>query len=200
VAETETGHEQGEFLRATSRQVSWQKLEREAKRFAARGWACLQEKEANDPKEVPLDWHIQRLCRRYVNGTPWKRASLRAKVSPHLCSALQHFAWRMAVRALRTKSEEAVKLGLAAISIEDARLDTRETIGWLALLYHAAVRIQCDVDRCFQHTASISSGQTRHLIRSFLLANPEPPDILKYGFAEETSEGGATLVWKSRHS
>ncbi len=185
---------QYDFLRPPGRQVLWEKLERESQVFSMRGWACLQEKEANDLGAGVPEREIRRLCRTYANSTSTERASLRAKVSPALASSLHHFAWRMAVRALRTKSQEATRLGLVAIVIADMRIDMRETLGWLSLLYHAAVRIQSDAELDFQVAASMSSERTSDLINSFASSPPELRDISAFGFGEGTSEQGPTLV------
>jgi len=134
------------------------------------------------------------LCRAYVNAMARRRAALRRKVSPALATALQHFAWRMAVRALRTRSEEAIRLGLAAISIEDSRNDMRETLQWLSLLDHAGAKTACDVERCFQLAATLSSEQTGNLIREFPSRSPEHRDISGFGFAERMNDQGPTLV------
>jgi len=100
----------------------------------------------------------------------------------------------MAVQALRTKSEKAVELGLIAVSIEGLRSDMRDTLGWLALLYHAAVRIPCDVERHFQRTAAISDEPMGDLLRSFFSREPELREISAFGFGEGVSEQGPTLV------
>ncbi len=194
VAERKAEVAQGEFLRPCSGRILWDKLERDAQTFSMRGWVRLQEKEANDSSAVLPEREIRRLCRAYVNGTPSERAVLRDKVSTALCSRLQHFAWRMAVVALRTRSEEAIKLGLAAISIEDVRIDVRETSGWLSLLYYAASRIECDVERIFQQTGGLSGERTSSAIRSFLSSRQVFRDISAFGFGEGVSEEGPTLV------
>jgi len=182
------------FLRPSGGQVSWDKLEREAKVVSMRGWPLLQEREANDSNIVVPDREIRRLCKAYANSTSSQRAVLRSRVSIDLASALDHFAWRMAICALRNNSDEAIQLGLTAISIEDMRLDMRETTRWVALLYHAAVRLQQDAERYFQVVASMSSARTSDLINSFLSASPELRDISAFGFGEGTSEQGPTLV------
>jgi hypothetical protein len=185
---------QGEFLRPPSGQILWDKLERDAQIFSMRGWARLQEKEANDSDAALPEREIRRLCKAYVNSSSSERIALRDDVSPALCSRLQHFAWRMAVVALRTKSEEAIKLGLAAISIEDVRFDARETLGWLSLLYYAAERSDCDIERTFKRVGAFSGDRTSSLIRSFLSSPQELRDISVFGFGEGVSEQGPTLV------
>jgi hypothetical protein len=187
-----------EYLRPPSRRISWEKLERDAQVFSMRGWTRLQEAKANDPNPDVLDQQICQLCRTYVNSSLSERIRLRKRISSTLCSALDYFAWRMAVRAIRNKSEEAIKLGLAAISLEDIRFDMRDTLGWLALIYYAAVRIRCDVQGDFQQAATISSEQTNELIKSFLSTQPELRDISAFGFCEGVSEQGPTLVNASR--
>lgn len=183
-----------EFLRPPGRQFRWDALEQESKVIFERGWARLQETAANETTVVVPAAEIRRLCRAYANATARQRMVLRRKVSPALAAALQHFAWRMAVRALRTKSEEAIKLGLAAVSIEDSRTDMRETLQWLSLLYHAGARIPCDVERCFQLAAALSGELTGDLIRSFPSRSPEHRDISNFAFTEGVCEQGPTLV------
>lgn len=185
---------QAEFLRPPNRQFHWDALERESKVIFDRGWVCLQETAANDASVVVPAAEIRRLCRAYANATARQRTSLRRKVTPALAAALQHFAWRMAVRALRTRSEEAIKLGLAALSIEDSRTDMRETLRWLSLLHHAAAKIPCDVERCFQLAAVLSSAETGDLLREFPARSPQDRAISSFAFTEGANDQGPTLV------
>lgn len=182
------------FLSEPSRPVSWEKLEKEAAVVFSRGWPILQEREANDSSVFVRTSETRQLLKLYATSSLHERAALRDKCTYELRCALHHFAWRMAVSAMRLNSEEPLRLGLMAISLEDLRIDMRDTLTWLSLLHYASVRIHTDGDQVFLRAAGISSKTMGDTIRAFLSTSPECRAISGFGFSEGLSDEGPTLV------
>jgi hypothetical protein len=148
---------------------------------------------ANSPETKDLDWRIEALCSLYAQASPEQRQFVRKRITLNFASSLLHFAWRKAVQALRTRSAEAITNGLVALSIENERLDYRDSICCLGLLYHAAQRIGTNPDMYFDEAAVLSTETMAEEIRGFLRRSPEHKNLSAVGFKEGSSEFGATL-------
>jgi hypothetical protein len=157
--------------------------------------SCTREgnKLANSPEATRLDRIVEAVCGLYRRATPAQRAMARPALPSNAGLVLHHFAWRMAVRALRRHSQEDVALGLTAVSIEDAKFDFRDTITSLAILHHAAERIQVDTAQLFHQAAAVSTQRTSEMIVKFLSRAPESKSLSSFKFREGSGEHGATL-------
>jgi len=181
------------YLPGTSAPVAWEKMDREGQAEYIRSCFRKGNTNANDPRRTQLDRVIENLSRLYLEATPAQRPLVRQALPRTAAFALNHFAWRMAVRALRERSQGALRLGLGAVCIEDTKSDVRETLTSLALLYHAAERTQMDPEQVFHEACTASTSRTRGVILAFLRRSPELKSISAFLFREGSGRNGATL-------
>ena len=133
---------------------------------------------ALDPRPNEVDDKIALVCQTYAASESGARESLRKLVSNGF--SLLHFAWRMANRALRTRSWDAVWLALMALSLEDQRSDYRETIAALAMLRYAAKAAGFAWKEMFAQAAKLSSPRTADYIERFRQHEPEEDPLESY--------------------
>ena len=104
---------------------------------------------------------IETVCRIYLEGTDDQRARIRAILSGRR-NLMSHFCGYPSVAAgeIRTPQDiEPLRIGLAAVSIENSSLDVRDLILSLETLYEAAVDAGIDPKPHFQDVAAISSTE-----------------------------------------
>jgi hypothetical protein len=144
----------------------------------------------SDPQISPLDKTIADECKRYADAGEAERVELRRYARPS-CTLLL-FAQRMAVRAMRERSVNDVRLGMLALSIEDQRDDFRDTVGSLAFLLHATRRISADFPSLAANAANLSSPRTADLLRTFA-ADHHSKQLSSYCLKEVTNENGVMI-------
>ncbi len=171
---------------------------RASPREAIQSHIASENESANRPDITELDGRIQALCGLYEQLTKEQREILRAEIRENLAESLLHFAWRMAVRALREKSDTPLRLGLIALVIEDRQTDWRIT--WIRLGYicYAATRLCVDFDSIARAVSEFATEATRELLARFIEAEPEYKKPNPATFKEATSIHGPTLVRLSR--
>lgn len=127
-----------------------------------------------DPAPNSLDDALREITGRYATSDPQQRAALRDSIDMDGFYTLMTFGRRSAVFAMREKKVEIARHGLTAIAmIDQQRVDFRDILMCLSLLYHAANRVGADADKMFREAA--------------LLAEPEVGKQI-VGFAEQTSD------------
>jgi hypothetical protein len=146
----------------------------------------------SDPVTSPVDLALERICRAYLNGTAAGREGFRSCVANR--SSLLLFAERAAVRAMRTSGTEHLRLGLAALSMEDCRYDFRETSRLLVMLLHAADSIGADWRLEFDAVAGLSSPRTADFFRAYGSRGPSAYEPLEWFFLRITDGNGPTFL------
>lgn len=138
-----------------------------------------------------LDSTLAALCRRYADGDEAQRAALRASISMAHFYTLLAFAHRAAVFALREQSAAWVIDGLTAVTMIDVkRIDYRDVLVALGLLYHAATRVGLDGDQLFRDVGSLAEPGTARLVRGLARRTSGDKRLGAWGFEEvETAEG-----------
>lgn len=115
--------------------------------------------------------------------------------------AVLTFSRRSAVFALRERRAEHVRDGLLAIAlIEAERVDFRDVLVALSLLYHAATRIDVDASHQFRDAAALSEPEVGKLIHDFAARRPEHRDLRDaWGHIEiNTADGPGLVRWGFR--
>ena len=120
---------------------------------------------------------LDELCRIYIDPStaPEQRAEIRrlAWDDLNVIGQLYSYIDRTTKEFNSTGDIEWLKLGLAAVSIENLQLDYRDSYTKLGKLYRAAIGVGIDPLPHFQHVASISSAEdmepgVRRSTRDFL--------------------------------
>lgn len=101
------------------------------------------------------------LCAVYLDPSSQQRAEIRSAVSGKegIWSGLIAYAYRAAKRLESPADKEWLRLGLAAISIENCGADFRDTLMALAELWLAGERAGIDPEPYFKEVAELSSCQ-----------------------------------------
>jgi hypothetical protein len=104
---------------------------------------------------------LDQWCPIYLGASPQQRAEIRSAVSNKegIWSGLINYVYRAAGRLQSPVDRQWLPLGLAAISIEDCRMDFRDTLMALAELYVAAEKAGIDPEPDFREVAELSSSQ-----------------------------------------
>jgi hypothetical protein len=121
------------------------------------------------PRKTPLDAQLAELSQTFAKADEKTRNSMRDSISMEEFSTLLSFSQRASVFALREKSLDMVRDGLSAIAmIEAKRVDWRDILMALSLLYHSAQRIGGDADRIFREASHLSDPEVAGLIDDFI--------------------------------
>jgi hypothetical protein len=104
---------------------------------------------------------FDRLCPAYLDATPQERAEIRAAVRDKsgVAGALLGYVYRSASRLKSPSDREWLRLGLAAVSIEDCCRDYRDVLLALAELYVAAEEAGLRPQPEFTAVAKLSSSE-----------------------------------------
>ena len=95
-----------------------------------------------NPAPNPLDDKVRALCQRYAKSNAEERSMIRKSLSMAEFYVLVFFGKRAAVFSLREDDSALVADGLVGLAmIERERIDFRDIVMSLALLYHAASRV-----------------------------------------------------------
>ena len=115
---------------------------------------------ARTPGEKELDSDLSLACRLYLRG----EETLRREIRDSFCEwtavrgRMLAKAWTFAEKLADTCDDRWLRLGLAAISIDDSGTDFRDTYVALGDLYLCAVRCGMEPVPYFEEAAEISSG------------------------------------------
>jgi hypothetical protein len=154
-----------------------------------------------NPTPLPLDDQIADACRRFERTDEDDRGAFRRSISMDEFYALLTFSRRSAVFALRDRRTDLLRDGLVAIAmIEAERVDFRDILGALSLLYHAATRIDADASQQFKDAVALSEPAVAKLVTDFAARPPEHRDLRDaWGHVEiETASGVGFVGWGFR--
>jgi hypothetical protein len=104
---------------------------------------------------------LETLCPAYLEATAWERSEIRAAAGGKagVLSALLGHAYRAAEEIESASDGERLRMGLAALSIENCAKDYRDVLLALAELYLAAERAGIDPKPEFRAVAKLSSKE-----------------------------------------
>jgi hypothetical protein len=148
----------------------------------------------NPPKReysVALEDAMTAVVKMFQAAGENSRRAITSTLSPHARRGLLGYAADMAVLAVRRDSQALIQQGLAALVIEGASFDLRDSIGALAKLYHSAVKLGMNAEQTFETAASLAEpGMLRSEIHGFPLRLPEDRSLKAFFLTEETTEEG----------
>jgi len=149
-----------------------------------------------DPRPIPLDEDLAAYVGRFAAVDRDAREAMRRATSLDQAYTLLAFARRSAVFAMRARESGGVVAGLTACAaIELERVDQRDVLLALAILFHAALRCGVDGPALLRAVATIGDDGLSKLIDDFL-SRPEPDRALRdaWGLVEIEAPGGAGLL------
>jgi len=130
------------------------------------------------------------LCHAYLVGPPRERTEINGMVESRISFLFFLYASTAAAKAVRETDVEKVKLGLAALAIENCVFDWRDSLSPLVLLHHSAARLGVEPADLFRQIAEIASPQGARLFLGFLTRTPENCTIATFGLKEGTDSDG----------
>jgi hypothetical protein len=155
--------------------------------------------EAIDPRWLPLDDQLTEICRRFAGSDASTRAAMRTSISMDDFYTLFAFAHRSAVFAMRDDQSSHIIDGLTAIAIiELKRVDFRDALMRLAVLYNAVIEIGDNPDILVGRAIALAEPNVSALMEGFIKRSPNDKDLSKWGYMVVETENGPRLV-ASRH-
>ena len=153
------------------------------------------EMELIDPHPLPPDNKLTEICRRFAGSDATTRAIARTSVSMEDFYTLFTFAQRSAVFALRDNQSSHIIDGLTAIAvIELKRVDFRDALVALALLYNAAIRIGDNPDTLVRTAVALAESNMSALMEEFINRSPNDKDLRQWRHLVVETENGPGLV------
>jgi hypothetical protein len=146
-----------------------------------------------DPALDPIDDLIRIAVREAFEkdrSTTTGRLTVNQSLSVHL------FARRMAVKVMRTGTEDSMHWGLMAIILEGATYDLRDTLASLAILQHAADRTGSDFPALIAENVQAFNDSFRRIVNDFLRRGLASTRLEQFGFSEGMDENGVTIAWR----
>jgi hypothetical protein len=132
------------------------------------------------------DQDVRFVCRRFAGSDATTRAITRTSVSMDDFYTLFTFARRSAVVALRDNQSSHIIDGLTAIAvIEPKRVDFRDALVPLALLYNTAIRIGDNPDTLVRTAVAFAESNMSALMEGFINRSPNDKDLRQWGFLVE---------------
>lgn len=149
-----------------------------------------------NPAPSQLDAKVRSLCRRYVEANDEERSELRAALSMDEFYVLIFFGERAAVFALRESDPDFIADGLSGLAmIERDRVDFRDIVMSLALLYHSAAKVSDDPNKMFREAAALAEPGVAELFTNFIEGPEEYRDLQEsWGYAEVKTTYGIGLI------
>jgi hypothetical protein len=150
------------------------------------------------PTANDLDDRIRAVCRQYAQSNADERAEIRHSISMDQFYALISFAKRSAVFGSRESDATLVSDGLTALAmIEQERIDFRDILMCLALLYHAASKVGGDAEERFRSAAKLAETEVAGFIVDFSKQTSEYRSLREsWGHDEiQTNDGVGFIGW-----
>jgi len=150
------------------------------------------------PTTNPLDDEIRRCCTQYALSDTDERSNIRHSISMDQFYTLINFAKRSAVFGVREAKADLVADGLTAIAmIEQERVDFRDVLWCLGLLYHAANKAGGDADKMFRDAAALAEPEVAEFFVNFVEQTPDYRDLRKsWGYdGVRTDDSAGFIGW-----
>lgn len=150
------------------------------------------------PTASSLDDEIRRVCNQYALCDTDERSKIRHSISMDQFYTLINFAKRAAVFGVREAKADLVAEGLTAIAmIEQERIDFRDILWCLGLLYHAANKAGGNADEMFRAAAALAEPEVAEYFVNFLEQTPEYRNLrTSWGYDEvQTDDGVGFIGW-----
>lgn len=145
--------------------------------------------------EMGHDRQILILIQNFVSKTSIERAAMTATIDMAGLYELIHFANRCALLALREQNKDRCKDGLRALAMLDlARIDPRDPYWPLAMLDHAALKLNADREGLIRDAERIASLTVGQMLKGFREKDEKHRSLKYWGFAEVITDHGLAIV------
>jgi hypothetical protein len=127
-----------------------------------------------------LDEFVE-IVRFYESGDDSVRASIRAAIDLSESSALLSLSTLCVVAAVSRCRTDLIDGAMVAHSIEDFRLDPRDNLRVLAIVWYGAERLGVDPAQILRRVAAISSSRSRAFLEQFAGRSPSSRSLSAMG-------------------
>jgi hypothetical protein len=131
---------------------------------------------------------IEKLIDVFARANPAERERIVKKVERSFAFVFSGYAQRAAEESVRRRAPELLMRGLIALAIEDARVDWRDTLPFLAFLYNSARKLRVNASELFRDAARIACPRFRRLIESFIIRDEASRSVESFHY-KESGEG-----------
>ncbi len=149
-------------------------------------------KYAFQPIPCELDSKIDRLISLFRHAPVNERQYFFEFAGEKFSWLLIVFAERMATLAVRKQSRDKVLEGLLALILEDYRVDPRDNLTRLAVLYDAATRIGVSPDEIFSEAARFANNSVAQSITEFPSRRPADRSLKAFFYKAVDGPNGFT--------
>ena len=133
---------------------------------------------------------LETLCQFYLVAPGPDRLKISGMVDRNISFLFHLYGKIAAIQAVSEANTEKVRLGLAALAIENGVFDWRDSLFVLVLLYNSARKIGMNPEQEVRLTTELASPQGAKFFTDFLARAPEDRTIAKFGFKEGTDSDG----------
>jgi hypothetical protein len=149
-----------------------------------------------NPSPNELDDEIRTVCKQYAHMNADDREKFRQSTSMEQFYTLIDFAKRSAVFGVRHSDPKIVADGLTAIAmIEQRRVDFRDILWCLGLLYHSANRAGGNADDMFRSAAIFAEKEVAGFFVNFTEQSPKYRNLKEsWGYDEIVTEAGVGFI------
>ena len=143
-----------------------------------------------------VDEQALKLCNLFLQGTSKQRQELVTRFNEGGYIVLLVFAERMSILSVREKSYDKLLAGLVALVMVDSRIDRRDMLMVLSLVYHSADKLGVEQKQLFHNVVQYSDdGVTKDLILRFPERDPKDKRIEAMGYREIDGPNGLIYVF-----
>ena len=152
-----------------------------------------------NPVKNSVDSRLSELCESFAKNDKTARARIRASLTEDDVYTFLLFSQRSSVFAIREQNVGHLLNALRAFAmIELKKVDPRDVLWALSLIYHSAERIKQNPDKLFRDALTLSESKMSKLIVEFLERSPQDKDLRSsWGYDEvETKNGIGFIGWE----
>lgn len=142
--------------------------------------------------------HLDSLIRLYIRSSPQEREFIRRNIDNKTAALLISYSHTVAVECVRENSSDRLFDSLVAQSIEDSRIDYRDNIIVLFLLYNSAKRIGADIKLLIQKVCVLSSEQFADMLIEFINRKDLDDDLVKLSGYKTVEQPQFNYVWVNK--
>jgi hypothetical protein len=149
-----------------------------------------------NPVKNSVDSQLSELCERFAKSDKTTRARIRAALTDDDFYTLLTFSNRSSVFAIRDPSAGHLINALRAIAmIRLEKIDPRDILRVLALIYHSAERTKQNPDKLFRDALTVSESKMSTLMVDFLKRSPQDKDLRSsWGYDEVETKNGIGFI------
>lgn len=142
--------------------------------------------------------NLNSLIRLYKDSSSQEREFIRKKIDNKIAALLISYSHTAAVECVRKNSSDELFDGIVAQSIEDSRIDYRDNIIVLFLLYNSAKRIGTDIKLLIQKACLLSSKQFSEMLTEFINRKDLDGDLIKLSGYKTVEQPQFDYVWSNK--